>query len=332
MIYSFFQQHVFAWPWAFALLLLAPLIIWQSIKKRHQSSGMRVSAVFPLATRGWKARWYWVLTALRVLAMMALVTALARPQLPYVDEKITGNGIDILLCLDVSGSMLAQDLEPNRLEAAKTVAAQFVDQRKADRMGLVIFSGESFTLCPITADHAHLKEQIASIESGQLEDGTAIGSGLATSIDRLQQQEKKSKVVILLTDGENNGGDISPLDALSMAKSLGVKVYTIGVGTTGYANVPVKSTSGQVMMQKEKVNIDEGLLQSFAEQTGGQYFRAKDTEGLQRIYTLIDQLEKSRVTLTQTTRFAERYQKPLLIGLLLLLLEIGLSTLWRRMV
>lgn len=332
MIFNFFQQHVFAWPWALVLLGLLPFMLWISIKRPNRNSGMRMSAVTPLANRGWKARWYWVHSALRMLAIASFIIALARPQRPFATEQVVGNGIDMLLCIDVSGSMLAQDLEPNRLAAAKSVAARFVEQRKADRIGLVIFSGESFTLCPITADHAHLIEQIASIESGQLADGTAIGSGLATSLDRLQQTENKSRVVILLTDGENNGGDISPLDALSMAKTLGVKIYTIGVGTTGYANIPVKTSTGQVLMQKEKVNIDEGLLQSMAQQTGGRYFRAKDATALQEIYALIDNLEKSAVTLTRSTQFAEAYQKPLLIGLLLLLLEIVLGTLIRRMV
>ena len=241
---------------------------------------------------------------LRLLCLACLIVALARPQTRNDEEMISGQGIDIILCIDVSGSMLAQDFSPNRMEAAKEVAMNFVDSRPTDRIGLVIFSGESFTLCPVTTDESTLKSQIANIQSGLLEDGTAIGSGLATSVDRLRSSKSKSKVVILLTDGENNGGQIPPVTAKEIAKSVGVRVYTIGVGTDGYAPVPMQTTSGNIVMQREKVNIDEKLLTQIADETGGQYFRAKDNEGLKKIYTEIDRLEKSKIEITALKRYS----------------------------
>lgn len=333
MIFQFFKQHVFAWPWAWWLLLWIPVYAWLLWKNRKKPGGLFLGMQQEQPEQiGWKARLYPLINLFRILAFIAFVIALARPQKPFAEEKAEGDGIDIIICMDVSGSMLAQDFEPNRLEAAKAVASSFIESRKADRIGLVIFSGESFTLCPLTTDHDHLKEQVWQIKSGQLEDGTAIGSGLATSLDRLQQQKTRSKVVILLTDGENNGGDIGPLDAITMASSLQVKVYTIGVGTEGFANVPVKSSSGEVVIQKEKVNIDEALLQDMARKTGGRYFRAKDNEGLQLVYREIDRLEKSKVMITKTTRFQEKYTVPLLIALSLLFIEFILRLWWRRMI
>nr|WP_281384584.1 VWA domain-containing protein [Flavihumibacter stibioxidans] len=247
--------------------------------------------------------------------------ALARPQTKFDEEQVKGEGVDIIICIDVSGSMLAQDFTPNRLEAAKEVAANFVDSRKTDRLGVVIFSGESFTLCPLTTDKAVLKSQIYSIQSGLLEDGTAIGSGLATSSDRLRTSESKSKVVILLTDGENNGGQIPPVTAKEIAKKLGIRVYTIGVGSEGFASIPVQGSDGRVSMQREKVNIDEKLLTEIATETGGKYFRAADNEGLARVYSEIDQLEKSTVEVTAIHRFTERFLPLVLAAGFFLFLE-----------
>ncbi|HEY8398205.1 MAG TPA: VWA domain-containing protein, partial [Flavihumibacter sp.] len=218
-------------------------------------------------------------------------------------------------------SMLAQDFSPNRLEAAKAVAIDFVDSRKTDRVAVVIFSGESFTLVPLTTDKNVLKSQINSIQSGLLEDGTAIGSGLATAADRLRLSKSASKVVILLTDGENNGGQIPPVTAKEIAKNLGIKVYTIGVGSEGYAPIPVQDGSGRVVMQREKVNIDEKLLTEIAEETGGKYFRVSDNEGLTRVYNEIDQLEKSTIEVTSLRQFTERYKPLVIAAFLLLLLE-----------
>jgi Ca-activated chloride channel family protein len=257
---------------------------------------------------------------LRLLSLACIIIALARPQTRNDEELVAGEGVDIVLCIDVSGSMLAQDFAPNRLEAAKDVAASFVDSRPTDRIGLVIFSGESFTQCPVTTDRTILKAQIYNVQSGLLEDGTAIGSGLATSVDRLKSSKSKSKVVILLTDGENNGGMIDPSTAKEIAKSLGVKVYTIGVGTEGTAPVPVQ-TPGGIVMQREQVNIDEKLLTQIASETGGKYFRAKDNASLKSIYADIDKLEKSRIEVTALRRFNEKFFPFAAAAIFLLMLE-----------
>ena len=283
-----------------------------------------VSSTAPFSSLStWKTSLLHLPFALRMLALICLVVALARPQKRNDEQMVTGEGVDIVLCMDVSGSMLAQDLSPNRLEAAKNVAASFVDNRPTDRIGLVIFSGESFTLTPITTDKNVLKTQIFAIRSGLLEDGTAIGSGLATSVDRLRSSKSKSKVVILMTDGENNGGMIDPNTAKEIAKSVGVRVYTIGVGTEGYAPVPVQ-TIGGIIMQREKVNIDEKLLKQIADETGGKYFRAKDNEGLTNIYSEIDKLEKSRIEVTALQRYSEKFFPFAIAAAVLIFLELFL--------
>jgi Ca-activated chloride channel family protein len=217
--------------------------------------------------------------------------------------------------------MTAQDFTPNRLEAAKKVAADFVDHRTTDKIGIVIFSGESFTQCPLTTDHTVLKLQIEQIRNGLLEDGTAIGSGLATSVDRLRSSKEKSKIIILLTDGINNGGLIDPSTAKEIAKAYRIKVYTVGVGTDGYAATPVSTPMG-IVMQNAKVAIDEKLLQTISYETGGVYFRAKDNEGLSKIYDQIDKLEKSKVQITIYHRYTEQFYPFVFAALALLLLEI----------
>lgn len=279
------------------------------------------TAPFAGGNRGWKTRLTHLPFVLRLLALACLILSLARPQTRFDEEQVSGDGVDIVLCLDVSGSMLAQDFSPNRLEAAKEVAANFVDSRKTDRIAVVIFSGESFTLCPLTTDKAVLKTQIYSIQSGLLEDGTAIGSGLATSCDRLRTSKAKSKVVILLTDGENNGGQIPPVTAKDIARKLGIRVYTIGVGTEGFAKIPVQSESGNVVMQNEKVNIDEKLMTQIANETGGKYFRAKDNVSLENIYAEIDRLEKTTFEVTALRRYTERFLPLVLAAFLFLSLE-----------
>ncbi|GAO41713.1 hypothetical protein FPE01S_01_07270 [Flavihumibacter petaseus NBRC 106054] len=305
------------------LVLIPVLAYWYWKKRQGRKAALLVSdtALYRQVPRTWKSRLVHVPFILRLFALTLLIMALARPQTRFDEEQVSGEGVDIVLCIDVSGSMLAQDFTPNRLEAAKEVAANFVDTRKTDRIGVVIFSGESFTLCPITTDKAVLKSQIFNIQSGLLEDGTAIGSGLATSADRLRTSKAASKVVILLTDGENNGGQIPPVTAKEIAKKLGIRVYTIGVGSEGYAPIPVQSESGAVIMQREKVNIDEKLLTEIARETGGKYFRAKDNEGLERIYTEIDQLEKSRFEVSALRRYTERYLPLVLMAIALLAIE-----------
>ena len=249
------------------------------------------------------------------------MTALANPQTSNEEKNTEGEGIDIILCIDVSGSMSAQDLTPNRLEAAKNVAIDFINRRPTDRIGIVIFSGESFTQCPLTSDKNVLVSAVQNIHFGLLEDGTAIGSGLSTSVDRIRNSKTKTKIVILLTDGENNSGLIDPKTAKEIAKAFGIKVYTIGVGTDGMAPQPVQTPLG-VQMQSVKVSIDEKLMKQIAEETGGKYFRAKDNDGLSGIYETIDQLEKSKIEITTTTKFTDKFL-PFAIGAaFFLLLEI----------
>ncbi len=308
MLYDWLNDIQFAQPYQFILLGLIPIfLIWylSSYQKRQAAITVSTLSTFP-STSSWRTVLRHLPFILRMLAYIFLVLALARPQKRNDEQRITGEGVDIILTIDVSGSMLAQDFTPNRLEAAKEVAANFVDSRPTDRIGLVIFSGESFTLSPATTDKMVLKTQIYNIRSGLLEDGTAIGSGLATSVDRLRSSKSKSKVVILLTDGENNGGMIDPNTAKEIAKAIGVKVYTIGVGTEGFAPVPVQ-TSGGIIMQREKVNIDEKLMKQIADETGGKYFRAKDNESLKNIYSEIDKLEKSRIESTNFTSYSEKF-------------------------
>ena len=322
MVYNWLENIEFAFPWLLLLLLLLPLVSWWYFRKYNRRQGsFTVSSVkqFPRHRSG-KIMFQHLPFVLRMLACACIIVALARPQTRNDEELVSGEGVDIVLCVDVSGSMLAQDFTPNRLEAAKEVAASFVDNRPTDRIGLVIFSGESFTQCPVTTDKDILKAQIYNVQSGLLEDGTAIGSGLATSVDRLRSSTSKSKVIILLTDGENNGGLIDPSTAKEIAKSLKIKVYTIGVGTEGFAPVPVQTAEG-IVMQKEQVNIDEKLLTQIAAETGGKYFRAKDNESLKSIYTEIDKLEKSKIEITALHRYTEKFIPFALAAIALLALE-----------
>src|SRR5215213_3355865 len=323
MLYDWFTDIEFAQPYQFMLLGLVPImLLWYISSYQKKESSMMISGTAPLSgLSSWKTSMRHLPFALRMLALVCLIVALARPQKRNDEEMVSGEGVDIILCVDVSGSMLAQDLTPNRLEAAKNVAANFVDSRPTDRIGLVIFSGESFTLTPITTDKNVLHSQISSVRSGMLEDGTAIGSGLATSVDRLRSSKSKSKVVILLTDGENNGGMIDPNTAKEIAKATGVRVYTIGVGTEGYAPVPVQ-TIGGIVTQREKVNIDEKLLKQIANETGGKYFRAKDNESLVNIYSEIDKLEKSRIEVTALRRYSEKFFPFAIAAAMLVFLEL----------
>jgi Ca-activated chloride channel family protein len=257
---------------------------------------------------------------LRSIAFVALVVALARPQSSNISESVDSDGIDIVLSIDVSGSMMAEDLKPNRIEAAKKVAIDFVDKRANDRIGLVIFSGESFTQCPITIDHNIVKEQIDAMKSGMLQDGTAIGMGLATAVDRLRNSKAKSKIIILLTDGVNNTGLIDPSTALEIAKAYKLRVYCIGVGTRGEAPYPVQTPMG-IQKQMVPVEIDEALLKNISTQTGGKYFRATSNNSLSSIYKEIDQLEKSKVEVSSFKHFTDLFLPFALIALLCLALE-----------
>jgi Ca-activated chloride channel homolog len=325
MITQWLQHIDFAYPQVLWLLLLLPVLAaWYFLKQNKSVSALTVStlSVYRRQT-SFKNTLLHLPFVLRLLSIAFLIVALARPQTRNDEQRVEGEGIDIVLCMDVSGSMLAEDFLPNRLEAAKEVAVQFVAGRKTDRIGLVIFSGESFTQCPLTTDHAVLISQIYAVRSGILQDGTAIGSGLSTSVERLKKSKSKSKVIILLTDGENNGGLIPPGTAKEIAKAFSIKVYTIGVGTEGYAVLPQQTASGVVRTQ-EKVNIDERLLTEIARETGGNYFRAKDNAGLSSIYNEIDQLEKSKIETSTYSKYAEEFYPFAIAAAILLLIEVWL--------
>ncbi|WP_276133211.1 vWA domain-containing protein [Polluticoccus soli] len=316
----------FAHPYFLGLLLLIPFMIWWQLrKKKGDQPAMRLTTLSGMAKAkpSAKVRLRPVLFILRIIAFTALIVALARPQSSNVTESIDSEGIDIVLSIDVSGSMLAEDLRPNRIEAAKKVAIDFVDQRPTDRIGLVVFAGESFTQCPITIDHNVLKEQISNIKSGVLVDGTAIGMGLATGVDRLRNATGKSRVLILLTDGVNNTGLIDPSTALEIAKAYKVRIYTIGVGTQGNAAYPVQTPMG---MQKQMmpVQIDEPLMRKIAGETGGKYFRATNNKSLAAIYTEINQLEKTRIDISTYKHYAELFFPFALIAIICLVLELAL--------
>ncbi|MCP9751705.1 VWA domain-containing protein [Ferruginibacter sp. HRS2-29] len=322
MVFDYFNNIQFAQPYFFGLFILLPLLItWYYLTNRKRSASITVSTTAAKGMGSWKATFIHLPFILRLLALSAIIVALARPQTRDEQQRAEGEGIDIILCIDVSGSMTAQDLTPNRLEAAKNVAIDFVNRRPTDRIGIVIFSGESFTQCPLTTDQSVLIAAIQNIRNGLLEDGTAIGSGLSTSVDRLRTGTSKSKVVVLLTDGENNGGLIDPKTAKEIAKTYGIKVYTIGVGTDGMAPQPENTPLG-VVMKSQKVSIDEKLLTEIATETGGKYFRAKDNNSLSEIYTTIDGLEKSKVEITKTIRFQDKFFPLVMAAIFFLFMEV----------
>jgi len=317
-------EHIsFAHPFFFALLLLIPLMIWQYRNaKKNDNPVFRLSTLSGLASvkPTGKAIYRPILFVLRLITVAALAVALARPQSSNTTERIDSEGIDIVLGIDVSGSMLAEDFTPNRIEASKQSAMRFVEQRETDRIGLVIFAGESFTMCPVTIDHNVLKEQISQVKSGMLIDGTSIGMGLATAVDRLRSSKAKSKVIILLTDGVNNTGLIDPNTALEIAKAYHVRVYTIGVGTIGDALMPVPTPSGTQKLLV-KVEIDEPLLRKIAAETGGKYYRATDNGRLASIYADIDKLEKTKVEVSSYKHYAELFFPFAIIAVVSLFLE-----------
>ncbi len=322
-------------PWVLALLALVPLVAWiRRRSARRYSGALRYSAVDTVrASNEGRVRWaHRVPGALVLLASALVVVALARPQTGISSESVSTEAIDIVLALDVSSSMLAEDLEPNRLEAAKTVAADFVAGRRDDRIGLVAFAGEAFTQAPLTLDYGVVTELLGELKTGMIEDGTAVGMGLATAVKRLEASDAKSKVVILLTDGRNNRGEIGPVTAAQMAQALGVRVYTIGAGSRGTARVPVDDPLRGRVYATMRVDVDEATLKQVADLTGGRYFRATDRESLTRIYEEIDQLERTEVEVKNYTRYAERFGPILAAALVLLVAESALSwTVLRRL-
>lgn len=315
--------YEFANPKYFLILvLLVPMILWYIFREKRSHADLQFSSL--KAFRGMKhAGRVWLrhlLFVLKVLAILFLVTALARPQSSNSWQTYSSEGIDIVLALDISGSMLARDFSPDRLEAAKEVATKFILERPQDKIGLVVFAGESFTQCPLTTDQAVLVNLMREVHSGMIEDGTAIGLGLANAVNRLKDSPGKSKVVILLTDGVNNRGVIAPITAAELAKTYGIRVYTIGVGTYGEAPYPVQTIFG-MQLQNVAVEIDEAVLKQIAAITGGQYFRATDNDKLKQIYQEIDQLEKSKIEVKHFSKKQEQYFWFALIGMLLLISE-----------
>lgn len=321
----------------FLLLLLVPYIIWYVLHHHHSTPAMQVSDThaYLKAPRSYKVYLLHVPFLLRIAAFTMLVLVIARPQTTDNWQNTEIEGIDIMMAVDVSTSMLAQDLKPNRIEAAKTVAAEFINGRPNDNIGLTIFAGESFTQCPLTIDHAVLLNLFRDIDCsiaqrGMIDDGTAIGMGIANAVSRLKESKANSKVVILLTDGSNNRGDISPLTAAEIAKSFGVRVYTVGVGTNGTAPYPVQTPMGTQYLN-QPVEIDEATLTQIASTSGGNYFRAKNEEELRQIYAEIDKLEKTKLNVKEFSSREEEYQLFAWIALACVLLEVLLkNTLLKR--
>lgn len=308
----------------FMLIGLLPIIAWYLWKDKEKIATVQVSSIqnFSSASGSFKGILRHVLFAFKIMAMGLLILALARPQSTDRWEDEDTFGIDIMLALDVSSSMLARDFKPDRLEASKDIAIEFVAGRRNDRMGLVIFSGESFTQCPLTTDHAVLMNLFREVKSGIIEDGTAIGIGLANSVKRLKDSEAVSKVIILLTDGENNAGAIDPITAAELAKTFGIRVYTIGVGKIGEAPYPVgRRRDGSLMFQKVPVKIDEATLKQIADITDGQYYRATNNKKLKEIYAQIDELEKSKVSVKQFSKKEEEFMPYVWAAIALLMIS-----------
>ncbi len=323
----------FAYPYVLLVLILIPILIlwyyriWIFKKLRNKKS---TSIVFSNANllkdkkNNFRERFYNIPLFFRLLALALLIIALARPQSHSSGEEIYTEGIDIVIVLDISGSMLAQDFKPDRLEAAKQITKNFIDGRLTDIIGLVIFSREAFTQCPLTIDYNVLNNLLKEIRSGMIEDGTAIGNAIANGVNRLKDSKSKSKVMILLTDGVNNAGEVDPITAAEIAKSFGIRIYTIGVGTYGQAPYPFQTPFG-VRYQMVPVEIDEPSLKKIAQITDGKYFRATDNKSLEKIYIEIDRMEKTKVETVSYKRTKEYYPPFVFSGFILILIEVFLS-------
>lgn len=322
----------FEHPWMLLGLLLVPLLAaWWIWRYRKQEAALQHSNItlFDGVKKSLRARLRWLPYALRVVAVGAMVIALARPQSQLSRQEMTVEGIDIVMAMDLSGSMLAEDFKPNRLEAAKNVAADFIEGRKTDRMGLVVFAGEAFTQVPLTIDHQVLLKQLGNLKSGSMRDGTALGDGLATAINRIKDSEAKSKVIILLTDGVNNQGSVDPQSAAEIAAMYGIRLYTIGVGSLGKAPYPFRDQFGRVHYQNIDVEIDEPLMQQMAAATDdGRYFRATNKKALQQIFSQIDEMEKSKIDVTQYAQTRDEQGRWLWLALIAVIAELLISWLW----
>jgi len=329
-----FKDVTFAYSWVLFLLLLIPLLVaWYSWKGRKKQASITYSSLkaFEKIPATLRERLKHLPFALRMLALIFLIIALARPQNFSAGQSVNAEGIDIAMVLDISGSMLAEDFKPNRLDAAKEVIDEFVQGRTSDRIGLVIFSREAFTQCPLTIDYSVLRNLLGDIKTGMIEDGTAIGNGIANGVNRLKDSDAESRVVILLTDGVNNAGEVDPISAAEIAATFGIRIYTIGVGTRGEAPYPVPTPFG-TRYQMIPVEIDEAILKKIAETTGGQYFRATNNKALEEIYNKIDKMEKTKIEITSYKNAKELFAGWLGIGFLLLFLElIASKTILRKL-
>ncbi len=323
MIRNWLGNIEFAYPWLLALLLLIPILVIEYLARRKKNEAwmMVTTTHFIEPDQSFAQLLNHIPFALRMVAIFCLVVAIARPQLVNQEKQLEGEGIDIVLCFDISGSMMARDFSPNRLEAAKQVATDFVNNRTGDRIGIVIFSNQSYTLCPITTDHRTVINQINEIQSGYLlDDGTAIGSGLATSVDRLRASNARSKIIILLTDGVDFGGVVPPDIAKNMAKLYNIKIYSIGIGSEKEMEETVNTPFGTIN-QAKRLDFNEGLLKQLAAETNGHYFHAANKEALEKIYVSINQLEKSKIKSTVFNRYEDVYQPWVIAALTALLLE-----------
>lgn len=327
-----FAEITFAYkPFLYFLIAIPLLIAWYVWRRKYLFAEMQYahSGFMRQVKKSLRLHLIHLPFALRMLVLTLLIIALARPQLTSRMQDVTVEGIDIVVALDVSGSMLAEDFKPNRLEAAKATAREFVDMRPGDRIGLTVFSGESFTMVPLTTDHALLRDMLHTVSTGMVEDGTAIGDGLATAINRLKESDAISKVIILLTDGINNSGVIDPLTAAEIAQIFGVRVYTVGVGSEGTVPYPFPTPFG-IQYRDVEIAIDEALLQEMAEMTGGLYFWADNQQALSEIYKEIDQLERSKIDVTEFARKTDEYLPLLLLALFLAVLEFVLRNTWLK--
>jgi Ca-activated chloride channel family protein len=323
-----FEGLTFKNPELFYLLLvLIPMAAWYIFRQKRNTASIQVSSTESLFRAPKTIRHYLrhLVFVCQMIALAFFVVVLARPQSSSNWENVTTEGIDIIIALDISSSMLARDFSPDRLEAAKNVAMEFISGRQHDRMGLVVFAGEAFTQCPLTTDRAVLMNLFKDLKSGLIEDGTAIGNGLATAVSRIKDSEAVSRVVILLTDGENNRGEVAPLTAAEIAKTFGIRVYTVGVGTVGTAPYPVQTPFG-IELRDVEVKIDEGLLTEIATITGGRYFRATSNKKLEEIYREIDTLEKSKIDVQQFNRKSEEFIPYAILGALFLIIAVLLRT------
>lgn len=329
---NYFSTISFVHPYLLLLLAVIPGLIawyWYKHAKRHATIQFPTTGVFASMRPTLRQRMRHTGFGIRMFALALLIVALARPQSSTSRQDVKVEGIDIVTALDISSSMLAEDFSPNRLEAAKNVILDFIAGRPNDRIGLVVFSGEAFTQVPLTTDHSVINNMFDGIKSGMIEDGTAIGDGLATAINRLTESQAISKVIVLLTDGENNRGNIDPNSAGEIAKKYGIRVYTIGVGTMGMAPYPFKTPYG-IQYQNVEVKIDEPLLTAIATNTGGKYFRATNNSKLKAIYQEIDKMEKSRIDVTEFHNKHDEFLVWVIAALLLLLLEfVVANTLFR---